>query len=172
MTLYQKGFSLIELMVVLAIIVVVGIISTPNIVTGVPKYRVRAAATDLAAKMRKARSTAIKEHRRITLVFDTANNKYSVDGRFLPKGESISDYYGSGVRYGGGKATQSVPGGTIPSDAVSFSANTVNFNFQGISNNQGYVYLTNNRGDAYAVGVRNTAGAIVVKRWTGSAWYP
>lgn len=174
MSITQKGFSLIELMVVLAIIGVIGVISVPNVVTGIPKYRVRAAASDMAANLRKARSLAIKEHRDVTVFFDPDNNRCSVDGRWFPEGENMSNHYGSGVRYGIGEATGSVSGGAVPSDYVTFQNNTVTFNSQGISTGTGlgYVYLTNDKGNAYAVGVRNIAGSIAVRRWTGAHWYP
>jgi len=168
----QKGFSLVELMVVLAIIGIIGVISVPNVVTGIPKYRVKAAASDMAANLRKARSVAIKEHRDITVFFDPDNKRYSIDGRWFPEGENMSDYYGSGVRYGIGQATETVSGGTVQSDYVSFTGNSVTFNSQGISGGQGYVYITNDKGNAYAVGVRNFAGSIAVRRWTGAHWYP
>lgn len=167
----KKGFSLTELMIVIAIIGIIAMVSAPNIVTGLPKYRIKSAARDIASKLRRARSTAVKKHRDVTLFFDTANNRYSVDGIWFPdQDQNLSGHYGSGVSFGGGKATESVPGGSIPADAVSFSGNRVTFNSRGISNKLGYVYLTNNRGDAYAVGVRNSAGAIVVRHWIGSDW--
>ena len=171
----KKGFSLTELMIVIAIIGIIGMITAPNMVTGLPKYRVKNAAKAIASKLRKARSIAVKKHRDVPLVFDTANNRYSVDGVWFPgQNQSLSDYYGSGVCFGGGKATKAatVSEGSIPADAVSFSGNSVTFNSRGISKGLGvgYVYLTNNRGDAYAVGVRNSAGAIVVRHWTGGDW--
>jgi prepilin-type N-terminal cleavage/methylation domain-containing protein len=170
----QKGFSLVELMIVIGIIGIIIAISTPNIVTGLPKYRVKSAARDLTSKIRKARSIAVKEHRNITIVFDTANNRYSIDGKWFPVEKdgnvrSLASRYGSGVSFGFGNATNNVPG-TGTGDPVSFSADQVTFSVQALSNKLGYVYLTNNRGDAYAVGIRNLAGSIALRHWTGSAW--
>jgi prepilin-type N-terminal cleavage/methylation domain-containing protein len=172
MSMTHKGFSLVELMVVLAIIGIIGVISVPNVVTGIPKYRVKAAASDMAANLRKARSLAIKEHRDVTIFFDPDNKRYSIDGRFFPEGKDMTEYYGSGVRYGQGEATGSIGGGAIPSDYVTFNDNTVTFDSLGISSGQGYVYITNDKGNSYAVGVRNVAGSIAVRRWTGAQWYP
>ncbi len=176
----QKGFSLVELMVVVAIIAVMALASTPNIVTGLPKYRIKNAARDLASKMRKARSIAIKKHRDVHVVFDPDNNRYSIDGVWFPgQTRSLSSYYGSGVAFGSGAATTNatVGGGTFPDDYVSYIGNCngykcVRFNSQGISSGMGYVYFTNSRGQAYAVGVTSLGGAIRVKRWTGGGWYP
>lgn len=171
----HKGFSLVELMIGIAIIAVMALMVTPNIVTGLPKYRVKNAARDLASQLRKARSTAIKQHREVTIAFDPDTNQYSVDGTAFPgSGQNLMQYYGSGVSFGHGIATTNATqsGGTFPDDQVSFAGNSVTFNPQGISDKQGFVYFDNNRGDAYAVGVRNLAGAITVRRWTGGAWYP
>ncbi len=170
----RKGFSLVELMVVIAIIVILGAISAPNIVTGLPKYRVKNAARDLTSKMRHARSVAVKEQRDITLVFDTATNRYSIDGTWFPVEHngnirSLSERYGSGVAFGFGNATDNVPG-TGTGDPVSFTGDKVAFNSRGLSNKLGYVYLTNNQGDAYAVGIRNLSGSIVLRHWGGSSW--
>jgi prepilin-type N-terminal cleavage/methylation domain-containing protein len=170
----QKGFTLVELMVVLAIITILIAVSAPTIVTGLPKYRVKNAARDLTSKIRRAKSIAVKEHRDIELVFNTADNRYSIDGAWFPEEKnaevrSLADNYGSGVSFGFGNATDNVPG-TGTSDSVSFSGDKVSFNSMGISNKLGYVYLKNNRGDAYAVGIRNLSGSIVLRRWTGSKW--
>ncbi len=170
----QKGFSLVELMVVIAIIIIIGAVSVPNIVTGLPKYRVKGAARDLTSKIRRARSMAVKKHRDVTIVFDTANDRYSIDDDWFPYEENgqvrkLSERYGSGVCFGFGNATDNVPG-TGTGDVVSFSADQITFNSRGLSNKTGYVYLTNNRGDAYAAGIRNMAGSIVLMHWTGSSW--
>ena len=170
----QKGFSLVELMVVVAIIAIIGAISAPSIVTGLPKYRVKSAARDLTSKIRHARSVAVKGHRDVTIIFDTANDRYSIDGNWFPQEKNgqarkLAERYGSGVCFGFGNATDNVPG-TGTGDVVSFSADHITFNSRGLSNKTGYVYITNNRGEAYACGIRNMAGSIVLMHWTGSSW--
>ncbi len=169
----QKGFNLTELMVAMAIIIIVFAISAPNLVSGLPKYRIKKAATDLAAKMRRARSVAIKNNRPISVIFDLGNARYSIDGVEFPEGKSLTQQYGSGVSFGFGDS-----GGNCDDDlgtdggAVSFTNTRLSFNSVGIinNNNVGFIYLANNKGNAYAVGVRSSAGTVSVRRWTGSAW--
>jgi prepilin-type N-terminal cleavage/methylation domain-containing protein len=157
----HKGFTLTELMVVVVMIGVLGLITGPNIVSGLPKYRVKNAARTITSKLRMARSTAVKKHRDITVFFDVNNSKFSIDGAWFPgQDQNLTDYYGSGVCFGLGNS------GT--GDPVTLGGDSVTFNSRGLSNG-GSVHLTNNSGDAYKVTV-NTAGRIRMTHWTGSGW--
>jgi prepilin-type N-terminal cleavage/methylation domain-containing protein len=169
MHITHKGFSLTELMVALAVIGIVGLISTPNLVTGLSGYRLKNAARDVCSSMRKARTLAVKQNRNVTIYFDTAHKTYVVDGQFpWPNGnDNINDYYGSGVVFGRPDSA---------GDAVTFNGGTVTFNEQGMSidgsgvSKVGYVYVTDNRGKGYRIGVQSIAGCIVLQQWTGSEW--
>ncbi len=161
----KKGFTLVELMVVIAVIAILGLISGANMAVGLPKYRVRNCATDLSSKLRKARSKAIKMRRNITVAFDLANSRYIIEGSCFPverngQPQSLSDYYGSKVSYGAGN-----PG---KSNFVTFGGKRVTFNSRGLSN-PGSVCLENNKGDSYR-GVANTSGRIRVQHWVGKRW--
>jgi type IV fimbrial biogenesis protein FimT len=165
------GFSLIELMVVLAVIVILGVVSAPNMVTGIPKYRIKAAAQDVTSQLRRARAVAVRENRAVTVVFDRVQGQYVVDGRRFPYAGTLSDHYGSGVAYGFGSAAQNaVDGGSLPGSPVTFagSPGQVTFNSQGLAN-PGAVYFTNNKQQAYCV-VVSAAGGIGMLHWSGSTW--
>jgi type IV fimbrial biogenesis protein FimT len=167
----SKGFSLVELMVVLAIIVIIGVISAPNIVTGIPKYRIKAAAQDITSQLRRARAVAVRENRTVTIVFDNAQDHYLADGRRFPHSGTLSDSYGSGVAYGFGSAgNNAIDGGGLPGSPVDFagSPGQVAFNSQGLAN-PGAVYVTNNRQQAYCV-VVTAAGGISMMRWADGTW--
>ena len=169
----QKGFSLTELMVVITILAIVCAITAPNLVAGLPKYRIKKAATDLAAKMRRARSVAVKTKRPVSVIFDLGNERYNIDGVEFPEGKSLTQQYGSGVRFGFGNAGGNCADDLGPeSGAVSFTNTRLSFNSVGIinNNNTGFIYLENNQGKAYAVGVRSPTGTILVRHWTGAAW--
>ena len=57
----NTGFTLIELMVAIAIISIVSIIAVPRFNDMIPRYRLKAAARNLQANMQKAKVRAIKE---------------------------------------------------------------------------------------------------------------
>jgi prepilin-type N-terminal cleavage/methylation domain-containing protein len=158
----KKAFSLVELCVVIAIIGIIALIAAPNMVTGLPKYRIKRAARDITSKIRAARSEAIKTSRNITIEFDIGNNKYKIGEEWYPDG-TLSDHYGSGVSFGVGNSGES--------DECTFPDNAdgncnVTFNSRGMSNATGSdpaIYLTNTEGTAYRI-VINTAGNIQLQQ--------
>jgi len=172
----SKGFTLIELMIVAAIIGIMALVTAPNLVSGLPTYRIKAAVRDCTSQLRNARSRAIKNKEAVTVSFDTDENIMIIDDlTFPPSNEgSFTNKYGSGVAFGSGSATTGVAGESIPSDAVSFNDNQFTFTARGLAdfgagNMNGAAYFTNNREDAYAITV-NAAGAVAIRRWRGSAW--
>jgi prepilin-type N-terminal cleavage/methylation domain-containing protein len=171
----SKGFTIVELMIVVAIIGIMALVTAPNLVNGLPTYRIKSAVRDSTSKLRSARSRAIKDKRDVTVSFDTDKHIMIIDGRTFPLlNKSFTQKYGSGVAFGSGSATTGVDGESIPSDGISFNDNSIRFTSRGLADfgagdMNGAAYFTNNRGDAYAVTV-NAAGAVALRRWRGSAW--
>ena len=170
----SKGFTLLELMVVVAVIGIMAMITAPNLVNGLPTYRIKAAVRDCTSQLRFARSLAIKDKRDVTVSFDPDKGLYVIDGRRFPLTGSFSDKYGSGVDFGNGAATTGVDDESLPDDGISFNDNNITFTSRGMADFgagtvNGAVYFTNNRGDAYAVTV-NVAGAVALLRWRGNGW--
>lgn len=169
-----KGFTLIELMIVVAVIGIMTMITAPNLMSGLPTYRIKAAVRDCTSQLRNARSIAIKDKRDVTVSFDPDKDFYVIDGRKFPFTGSLSDKYGSGVRFGSGAATTGVENSSLPFDGIDFNDSSLTFTSRGMADfgagaANGAVYFTNNREDAYAVTV-NAAGAVTLLRWRGNEW--
>lgn len=65
----QKGFSLVELLVVIALISVMAIISVPLLVSQLPKWHMNGTARDIRAKLMMARLRAIRENKKYGVTF-------------------------------------------------------------------------------------------------------
>jgi len=74
----RSGITLVELLIVIAIIGILALIGVPEINRFVADSKVRSCATDLIQNMRVARAMAIKENRRYLIVFDTTNQRYLI----------------------------------------------------------------------------------------------
>jgi len=163
-----------ELMMVVAIIGILALITAPNLVTGLPTYRIKAAVRDCTSQLRNARHLAIKEKRDVTVRFDDGRNLLVVDGKRFPLYRSFPDEYGSGVRFGTGSATEGVDGNSIPADGIDINDDNFVFTSRGVAEfNAGAVngalYFTNNRDDSYAIAI-NAAGAVALLRWKDTEW--
>jgi prepilin-type N-terminal cleavage/methylation domain-containing protein len=159
----QKGYSLTELMVVVSVMGTLGLVAVPNVVTSIPAYRLRNSAADMCSNIRKARSTAVKQNRDISIQFNLEGRTYTIDN---DKPIALAE----GITFGHGRAsvTAEETGASIPSDGISFAGNTETINTQGLST-PGYVYLQNSKGETFAIGAL-ASGRIVLKQWAQSEW--
>lgn len=141
----KGGFTIVELLIVIAIIGILAVIGVPEINRFSADYKVRTCATDLIQNMKVARAMAIKENREYIVVFDTANNRYLIgfDGDVVQDNNLIttnSDTFGickdiDNDRLPEGDVPHSAPNADIPECVkvinLSNCGNSVVFGFPG-----------------------------------------
>ena len=76
----RRGFTLIELVVVLAIMALVFIIAAPHIGFVLPRTELRSGAREVAAALREARSRAILSNTDVVFSIDVEGRRYSISG--------------------------------------------------------------------------------------------
>ncbi len=187
---HNGGFTLIEMMIVIAIVGIAASIGVPNLMLWFDNLSVKSAARDLYSAMQEARMIAVRQNASTAIVFDTANSSYYIcsdsgDGNWDSAGDMtgtgdnvierrvslLSPTYKNRVQFGNGNATKdaTITEGTNFDDFITYTSNFLVVNSRGIGT-PGYVYLTNpNTGTAYAVGTRSS-GLIRLVRWNGTTW--
>ena len=74
---HAAGFTLVELMVTVAIIGIISSVTAVNVIRELPRYRLTNAASQLAWTFRGLRMRAISQHHAVTVTF-TNNHVYTV----------------------------------------------------------------------------------------------
>ena len=187
----EAGITIMEIIIVMAVIAILSAIAVPAIISWLPDYRLRMAAGDLYSNLQRAKQEAVRANRECAVYFDAEHGRYQLvsggpdgvcdgppigappvpqDDDILLNGVTLS-IYGSGVQYGSGSASKTVPGTGIPPVVkVSYANDWIRFDSKGMAREMGYAYLTNINESAFAVGTPSFAGAIVQKKWLGNSW--
>jgi general secretion pathway protein H len=95
-TRFAAGFTLIELIVVLAVAGLALAVLLPNLNAGSDSVELRAAATEIRAVLRAARSTAITGNRDLLFAIDDSGRGYLLDGeahRFRSGGFTVRNLH-------------------------------------------------------------------------------
>ncbi|MGZ5013398.1 MAG: GspH/FimT family protein [Methylobacter sp.] len=89
-----KGFTLLELVVVLFVVVLGFSVIGLNLSSGSDTTEIKAAARDIVSALRYARGQALMTHQETTVALDLASNSYTVSGRDklyqIPEGVDVT----------------------------------------------------------------------------------
>lgn len=124
-----RGFSLLELLVVLLILGIVYGLAGPALDLGGGSVDTKAASRQLAAGLRKARSTAITEGREAALTLEVEARKFSVSGDpkiyLLPSKVNISLFTAQSELVSGSNAgIRFFPDGSSTGGRITLSADS------------------------------------------------
>jgi general secretion pathway protein H len=78
---FVRGFTLLELVVVLIVMALVAVVATPSLMGQLGSVQARAAAREVAAALRQARSDAIGANVDLAFAVDTDAHTYAIEGR-------------------------------------------------------------------------------------------
>lgn len=177
------GFTLIELIVAVAIMGIAMAVAFPALMQWLPGLRLKSAAQELYSNMSFAKSEAIARNQDWGVVFqpggsarylvcsdDGGDDDWTTVADNTVVREISMGNYGSGINFGHGTATGKVeaPATAIGGDNVTYSGDVVVFN-KNATASLGFVYLSNDKNEAYAVGTYSS-GILLLKRWGGAAW--
>ena len=186
------GFSLAELLVVLAIVAVVAAVGLPDLFRASERQRLDLGAAEIASSLRLTRVYAVRHSANVAIKFETAPNgavSYALfrdgdgDGvRTLDVARGIDPQVepwrrltslGRGVGFGFPPGplprdpTTGRPIGGSRDDPIRFnSSNLASFSAAG-SATPGSAYLTDGRGGLVIVRVTNVSGRVRTMRWDG-----
>lgn len=192
----RRGFSLIEVLVVVAIIAIMAGIGIPSYLNSLPHKRLMAASRALTGDLREVRARAIMEGTPYLVCFQADNRSYKI-ARVLDR---VNAENCDNATYA--TVTQTIdlgddfPGiefqkiGAVTSDCPNAGGDPVDFNNQiavftsrgsvterpstgSAIQSVGAVYLASTQADTpenYCVRVLGTIGSVQRFRWAGGAW--
>uniref|UniRef100_A0A7C4TIR0 Type II secretion system protein n=1 Tax=candidate division WOR-3 bacterium TaxID=2052148 RepID=A0A7C4TIR0_UNCW3 len=171
----KKGFTLIELMVVIGIIGIVMLIAIPNFAGMQRSARIHAAAQEIAQDFRNIRERALAKGLNYEIGFNTNTLRHyavtytDLNGVVHSDTQKIASTTGGNIHFGHTNATGNPPegNGPVPSDGIDFIGDVLRINNHGGAS-RGVVYITDGR-ETYAIGV-NTLGKVRVYHYANGAW--
>ena len=157
-----KGFSAIELMVVIVIVGILASVAWLRLAQLAPRYRLEGAVRTLAVEIQKARGRAVAEGKCFMVVLNTANKSYQVQSKAATSTCGTTGY----------TADAADPANKLIDDALTIDNGSggtpVNpiFTSRGGSEDTGNVFptirLANNLGDGRLILV-NKVGRVIVR---------
>ncbi len=107
-----KGFTMIELIVTLAVLAILIGIAIPSYNSLMPRYRLNGAARLVATDLMRARMQAVKLSTNVTVTFNSSTDSYTISGGSYSETFNIKSKY-SGVELASSENPVFHPRGTL-----------------------------------------------------------
>jgi prepilin-type N-terminal cleavage/methylation domain-containing protein len=156
----QAGFSLMELMVTLAILAVLLSIAIPNFIGWMPARRLESAAGDVQSALQSARMTAVKENTCVVIEFSSSNDNYRI---FVDNG---GDTPGNACNKTQDADEPTIKTGELPAGVDLVSAtpqSSIEFNGRGFPDNATTISLKNSSSPTWTI-MLNITGSCRINR--------
>ena len=126
----QSGFTLVEAIMVTAVLAVLGAVAVPSFLKWMPDIRLKGAAGDIKSDIQLAKQKAIRENGNIALLFDVADNRYTI---FVDNGAGgDTTNVRNWIRDGAEEVIRSIAlPGNVVMYAAAFSGGAARFRFDG-----------------------------------------
>jgi prepilin-type N-terminal cleavage/methylation domain-containing protein len=154
----QRGMSLIEVLIVVAILGMMALIGTPAMEIWLERYRARTAAQEIATSIQLQRMRAVSRNRDHSIQFDERSRAYE-----LFEGDPDT---GTPLTPEPITLPEGVSFGVASGDPIEFASDLLTFHPDGSINTRNAVveslFLENNLGDSFEVTVNLTTGRVEV----------
>nr|HDO80264.1 prepilin-type N-terminal cleavage/methylation domain-containing protein [Candidatus Bathyarchaeota archaeon] len=151
----KRGITIIELMVVMAIIAIGVLFMTPAIGEWVENYRIKQAARDIVSTLQQAKLKAISTHREYRVVFNAGNDTYQLERGNKSNGSDNWQLEGPVLSV---PKNVDIVGHTSYGD----TAQSIQFNPNNTATS-GSIFLKNSKGKEYRIIVLSATGRIRMK---------
>lgn len=159
----NRGFTLVELVVTLAIFGIMLAIALPSFLSYLPTMRLKGAARDISSTLQSARMEAVSRNTNCNVSFDINNKSYTVSCTDITTTLSTDISFGWGT-----DVNKDIGGDSLPSDGIALNNDTCYFASRGTVS-AGSIYIKNTKNESYAV-VISSGGRVDIRRWDGTTW--